>query len=122
MKEMEEEKKIIAVSHQYSGPLPQPSDMAKYEEVVPGAAERILKMAEKEQDKRHEKEEKEMRLKAKLALRGQSIGFVLTLLFSAISILFAYMGHLKLAAMFGTPLIIGVCTIFVLRRTSKDNQ
>lgn len=34
--------------HQYSGPLPKPEDLAKYEQVIPGAAERIIKMAERE--------------------------------------------------------------------------
>ena len=35
------------------GPLPTPEDFARYNEVVPDAAERILRQAEKEQDFRH---------------------------------------------------------------------
>lgn len=34
---------------QYSGPLPLPEQLEKYEEVLPGAAERIFKMAEENQ-------------------------------------------------------------------------
>jgi len=30
----------------YSGPIPHPNDLARYEEILPGAAERIMKMAE----------------------------------------------------------------------------
>lgn len=38
----------------FSGPLPDPDSFAKYESILPGSAERILKMAEKEQSARHE--------------------------------------------------------------------
>ena len=41
---------------QYSGPLPAPLDFAGYNEVLPGAAERILAMAEQEQRNRHANE------------------------------------------------------------------
>ena len=34
-------------------PLPTPEDFAKYDAALPGAAERILKMAEEEQGKRN---------------------------------------------------------------------
>ena len=36
-----------------SGPLPPPEDYAKYDTVCPGSANRILTMAEKEQEHRH---------------------------------------------------------------------
>ena len=55
--EDEKRKEITAViSHTqiFSGPLPNPEAFAKYNEVLPNAADRILGMAEKEQDIRHE--------------------------------------------------------------------
>ena len=55
--EDEKQKEITAViSHTrtFSGPLPTPEAFAKYNKVLPGAADRILRMAEKEQDTRHE--------------------------------------------------------------------
>lgn len=48
---------ITAVS-QYSGPLPRPEDLIRYNDAVPGAAERILAMAEREMNHRHESERK----------------------------------------------------------------
>src|ERR1700687_4427800 len=36
----------------FQGPLPRPEDFAAYERVLPGAADRILKMAEKQGDHR----------------------------------------------------------------------
>lgn len=37
----------IAVSEQFSGPMPHPKHLREYEEVLPGSAERILSMAER---------------------------------------------------------------------------
>lgn len=41
----------------YSGPIPPPSMMAQYNDVMPNGADRIMRMAEKQQDHRHKLEE-----------------------------------------------------------------
>ena len=48
------EKWFFSVSQRYSWPIPDPSSLDKYESLVPWAANRIIIMAEKEQDFRHE--------------------------------------------------------------------
>ena len=50
----------VQVSHQklHQGPLPAPEDLTRYEDLLPGAAERIFRMAEIEQQHRHEQENK----------------------------------------------------------------
>ena len=40
----------IVVSEQFSGPVPHPRHLRDYEAIVPGAADRILRMAEKSTD------------------------------------------------------------------------
>ena len=47
------------VSH-YSGPLPQSEELARYNEIIPNAAERILKMAENEQQHRFDVDSKQL--------------------------------------------------------------
>lgn len=42
----------IAQGQFYSGPVPDPESLAKYESISPGFADRLLKMAEKEQHER----------------------------------------------------------------------
>lgn len=32
----------------FSGPLPHPEDLAKYEQILPGAADRLIRMAEQQ--------------------------------------------------------------------------
>ena len=45
---------IIATEYRHEGPLPTPADFALYGDVMPDAPERILAMAEKEQEHRHQ--------------------------------------------------------------------
>ncbi len=43
---------IVHAQMEFSGPLPPPQVLGQYDEILPGAAERILRMAEKQQDHR----------------------------------------------------------------------
>ncbi len=54
MKPSKQNRAEISVSQHkmYSGPVPDPDSLAKYEQISPGFADRILKMAEKEQEER----------------------------------------------------------------------
>lgn len=40
--------RLIAISQEFSGPLPPPEMLAQYEDVVPGAAERIIVITEEQ--------------------------------------------------------------------------
>lgn len=40
---------MTSVSRHYSGPLPEPDALSRYEHLLPGAAERVFSMAEAEQ-------------------------------------------------------------------------
>ena len=42
----------VSISGTYSGPIPPPQLLHEFDQVIPGAAERILRMAEKQQDHR----------------------------------------------------------------------
>lgn len=78
----------IHVREVFLGPVPHPEILQGYEKVIPGAAERILMMAEQqqehrfareiaEQDFRHEMQRKELKYGATLAGTGQVLGFLI---------------------------------------------
>ena len=46
----------------HQGPLPAPMDFAAYGDVLPDAPERILAMAEKEQEHRHQKDNEQIQI------------------------------------------------------------
>jgi hypothetical protein len=54
------------ISAHWSGPLPPPSELEKIDQIIPGGADRLLRMAEKEQTHRIED-----------AKRGQYLGWSL---------------------------------------------
>lgn len=47
---------LMAVGQQFSGPIPPPDILEKYENILPGAMDRIIAMAENESKHRHEME------------------------------------------------------------------
>lgn len=69
-----------------AGPLPQPETLGGYEDIVPGAADRIITMAENQLAHRHEQDTERLghestRLSADIKLegRGQWMAFVVAL-------------------------------------------
>lgn len=72
---------ITAVS-QYSGPLPRPEDLIRYNDAVPGAAERILAMAEREMNHRHESERKILKNRIRLSILSTILSFISVLIMS----------------------------------------
>ena len=71
------------IHQQWEAPLPPPAALDHYETIVVGAAERILVMAEKEQQSRHENlrlvealAQKETNQNGNAVMRGQIFGFV----------------------------------------------
>lgn len=67
------------VAGQWSGPLPPPAALEQFERSAPGAADRILGMAEREEDHRHSQEQAMLRSDAQARSRGQWMAFVVAI-------------------------------------------
>lgn len=100
----------------FSGPLPPPEDFAKYEERLPGSADRILKMAEKQMEHRIETERKIIGYKIKAGKTGQILGFVLVLVCLISSLILGLNGHDTLAKWIGVTTVFCVAVVFVLNK------
>ncbi len=62
-----------SVYSEFSGPLPHPEILAKYENVFPGAAERIFQMAENQANHRRSMEKDSLHFSARDSLLGIAI-------------------------------------------------
>ena len=62
-----------------SGPLPSASEMAKYDQISPDLVDRIVKMAEKEANHRHEMEQNLLKHEAGDTKRGQFFALLIGL-------------------------------------------
>lgn len=61
----------------FSGPLPPPDALERYDQILPGSAERILAMAERQATHRHDLEKSALRNDAREARLGQILGFLI---------------------------------------------
>lgn len=73
------------LSARFSGPLPLPSSFREYDEILPGSAERILRMAEEEQAGRHEWDKAALDGALKENARVQFLGTILSIIFAGVA-------------------------------------
>lgn len=67
------------IRSEFSGPLPHPEILARYEEILPGAATRIFEMAEEQALHRRYMEKNSLALSGRDALLGIVLGFIIAL-------------------------------------------
>lgn len=68
-----------AIMEQYSGPIPSATEFKKYEEILPGAADRILGMAERQATHRQKLETSAIESNIGNSRRGQFFAFVISM-------------------------------------------
>jgi uncharacterized membrane protein len=137
LKSLPSEKRVIVEStittierRIHKGPLPAPEDFAKYNNIVPGAGERILAMAERNQAHRHAMEEREAaQTDAEIEIdksdsanefvlktRGQWLAFGTLLLLVPLALYLAYLGDTSAAALIAGAAMVSIVAIFVTGR------
>lgn len=94
----------VSLVESHSGPLPSPKDLAAYERVSPGIADRIVQMAEAEQQ-----------LRATVVQKGHGIALARTICSTAVSL--AMIGGAALGYQLGHPAggtVLGLGALYVL--------
>lgn len=108
----------------HSGPIPSPSMMREYENICPGACDRLIGIYEKQVNHRTSVEEYSVKNEYRFKTRGQWFGFILSIVFGLIGAFLAYICCYKLAGVIFTTLIVTLAYVFVLNKkpSDKDNQ
>lgn len=106
----------------HRGPLPPARELRNYDVVLPGAAERIVAMAEREQAHRHTLEAKIVDDEVSLRRRGQLAALGALLVMLGIVALFVIMGAPEPGAWFGAVIIVGVVTAFLGQRLLQSDR
>lgn len=109
----------------FSGPIPHPEVLSGYESLVPGAADRIISMAEREQEYRHRIVEKAVDANVARDRRGQWMGFAIATVGLLISALVIYYGRDHTAAVVGGTVLGGadfVALVALFVRQQKDDD
>lgn len=103
---------IQEIAAEFSGPIPPPSLMAGYEKLLPGAADRILCMAEKQSDHRQKMEMELLRSDARDSLLGIIFAFVLSITCLVAGVLIVFLNNNVGAAVCGSLLgVSGIASI-----------
>ncbi|MDR0961435.1 MAG: DUF2335 domain-containing protein [Mediterranea sp.] len=112
----------IEASISFQGPVPHPDILKGYEDVLPGTAERILSMAEKQQTHGIEMEKFIVKNSSKQSVYGQVWGGIITILCLVVTLVLGYAGHDALAGVIGSTTILGIATIFVLNKKPRKKE
>lgn len=108
-------KETVSASH-HSGPLPRPADMAGYEAIQTGFAERIMKMAESEQGFRHGWSGEVIKKDYDLKRRGQDYALIGLVILAAIAVGLIYAGDTEAAKAVVVYGIVAVVGVFITGR------
>ena len=106
----------------FSGPLPPPALYAHYEDVLPGAAERILALTEREQAHRHRFETDALHAEVRYSNLGMWLGAgVLTFVLIA-ACFCAYIGRGEVAIAIAGLGVAGVVSAFIRGKESHRSD
>lgn len=105
----------------HSGPLPSPETFEGYERVLQGSAERIITMAEKQQDHRMTMESTHLNKEHGQSRTGQWLGFVLALFAMALGGYLTLNGHDTVGGILLGSTLVSLVTVFVLGKTMQKN-
>ncbi len=110
--------KVEAVSVQtaYSGPIPPAQELGNYNAIVPGAAERILLMAEKNQQHQIDIETLALNSARKDVRRGQIFALIITVSAFSTSIAAMIMGFPFVASVIGSTTVVSLAIAFIKGR------
>lgn len=121
------QRSILTLEHHYRGPLPPPEILQKYDTVLPGAAERIIAMAERQAAHRQQMEKEvvqgeiaDKEADRQEAHRGQLFGLVIALVAFSCGTALVIMGHAKAGTAIATSVILGLVSVFVFGRLHRS--
>lgn len=129
--EQRQESYLLAQSvySEFSGPLPHPEILAKYEQVYHGAAERIFNMAEEQSKHRRDMESETLKLAARDSSRGTIFGFIIAIIGIISGLIIVYLNPASTANAIGVSLVSGGSLVTIIqtfvtasKRKAKENE
>ncbi|MDP8929869.1 MAG: DUF2335 domain-containing protein [Actinomycetota bacterium] len=106
----------------YTGPLPHPSILQRFEEVLPGSAERIFQMAEEQAQHRQDLERVVVQGGSRRANLGLWLGFLISVAVLGMSGALIFAGHDVAGATLGSVDIVGLAAVFVVGRLGQQRE
>lgn len=113
---------IEAHYESYQGPLPRPFDLREYESIVPGAADRILRMAENQSEHRQFLEKAVIRGDSRRAFCGLWVGGFISFSVLVGAVFLIFTGHDVAGAVVCGLDIASLASVFVYGTVSRRTE
>jgi uncharacterized membrane protein len=112
------------ITQEFSGPLPPPNALEKYNVIIPNGAERIMKMAEEQSQHRRNLESKVINTDSRNSLLGVIFAFLLgatTIIIGGIVVLHGYEWS---GSFLGSVGLVGLVSVFIYgtRERRKERE
>ena len=117
--EMPREKQEMVQEQVFSGPIPPASELKAYEEVIEGAADRIIKMAEDEAEHRRKQETRVVESSCGDSRRGLWFGFIIGLAALSVSGIMAVFASPVTGGIIAFTSIASLVSVFVYGSKQK---
>lgn len=107
----------------HSGPLPDAETLIQYNSVIPNGADRIMKMAEKQQEHRMKIENSVILSQSKQSNLGQWFGFLIGIIGIGCGTFLAYSGKTTVGGIIAGGTVVSLVSVFVIgkRMQKSDN-
>ncbi len=114
---------------QYTGPFPAPEILRDYEDVLPGAAERLFKLVESEQEHRHQMQRIQIDAQVqdqqdirKIEKRGQTFGFLIAAIVMGAVTVTALNDKQITATVLGVGGLTSLVSVFVIGKRRREQE
>jgi uncharacterized membrane protein len=118
------EQTVAALIHEkfHAGPLPDPGTLKEYNEILPDAAERVFKMAEKAQEHHHTMEAKLVESEIKKVNKGQNYALIIALVGIAGAIICAFLDQVTIGSIIGGSTLVSLASSFLHEKHKKSKE
>lgn len=107
----------------HSGPIPSPDSLGKYNTIIPNGADRIMKMAENQQEHRIKIEDKVIASQSIQSILGQIFGLIIGVFGIVGGVILGMYGNPYVGGVIGGGTVISLVTVFVLgKKYQKENK
>jgi uncharacterized membrane protein len=113
---------ISKVSVTYQGPLPPSHELARYGEIIPGGADRLMKLVEDQTAHRMQMENKIVDGQHALASRGQLFGLAIGIFGLGVAAFLGYIGESWLGGVIGGTTVTALAVAFITGRRSQAHE
>jgi uncharacterized membrane protein len=115
-------KGTVTVQKTYQGIIPSSDEMAKYEQIQPGFADRILKLTENEGAHRRKMEKRIVNWAIRTRILGLLLGFVSVTIVSYICYFAFTKGYATQAAGLGATVLVSLASAFAYRQHQNKDK